>query len=101
MHRQRQYIGMGNAWAVHGHVHMGLGFSNADGTIHPTLRDALCRIPMGTISGFPKNSVEGLGGPWSPFSNPQPLELGSPSSRGRRGQGATNPLPLPRPRPVL
>ena len=30
-----------------------------------------------------------------------PLEPGSPSSRGRRGQGETNPLPLPLPRPLL
>ena len=30
-----------------------------------------------------------------------PLELGSPSSRGRRGLGATHPLPLLLPRPLL
>ena len=29
-----------------------------------------------------------------------PLEPGSPSSRGRRGQGETNPLPPPLPRPL-
>ena len=38
--------------------------------------------------------------PSTPTPTRSPLEPGPPSSRGRRGQGATNPLPLPLPRPL-
>ena len=39
--------------------------------------------------------------PSTPTPTRSPLEPGSPSSRGRTGQGETNPLPLPLPRPLL
>ena len=37
----------------------------------------------------------------TPTLTRSPLEPGSSSSRGRRGQGATNPLPVPVPHPLL
>ena len=39
--------------------------------------------------------------PSTPTPTKSLLEPGSPSSRGRMGQGVTNPLPLPLPRPLL
>ena len=39
--------------------------------------------------------------PRTPTPTRSPIEPGSPSSRGRRGQGATNPHPLPLARPLL
>ena len=49
-----------------------------------------------STSKWPKPST-----PSTPTPTRSPLEPGSPSSRGRRGQGETNPLPLPLPRPLL
>ena len=56
-----------------------------------------CSLPL---SPSP-NQMPSKFNPVPPRSTRSPLEPGSPSSRGRRGQGATNPHPLPLPRPLF